>query len=114
MSKLTIHESLIPYIRKLTNKNELNIADFNDKNIIDKVNAAYKDAIKLYPTIKMFKFITYNIIKPFYGLKPLTKETIFEMLDKLFEDKKFINKISSSNPESEFFSVIKDIILYYL
>lgn len=114
MSKLTIHESLIPYIRKLTNKNELNIADFNDKNIIDKVNAAYKDAIKLYPTIKMFKFITYNIIKPFYGLKPLTKETIFEMLDKLFEDKKFINRISSSNPESEFFSVIKDIMPYYL
>ncbi len=113
MEKLEIHESLIPLIQKYTGKKELNPSLIEDNNLIRKVNAAYRDCYKYLPLISMFNFISYNIIREFYSIPPVDSKTRDKYLKMVLDDKDVRNKIINSNPESEFFSVIKDIIPYY-
>ena len=114
MDKLTIHESLIPYVVGLTGKKELNPTNFDDINIIRKVNATYLDCLKFYPRIKLFKFITYQIVSDFYNLKPLDPENEKEYLKEILDNRELRLKLMSGNPQSEFFSSLKDIIPLYI
>lgn len=112
MEKLNIPEELKKYIRKLTAKDELNPYDFNDQNIIEKINAAYQDCLKFYPRIKTFKLIAYNIIESSYHLPALEEDKTLEYIGKLLNDSELQNKLLNGNPESEFFSVLKDMLPY--
>ncbi len=114
MSVLSIHEKLIPYIQELTKKEKLDSSKYEDKNIIDKLNSAYYDCHLYYPTVNMFRFIAYNIIKREYSLNEIDDNTLNKYLTLVLEDKKLRNLIYHINPTSEFFSTIKDIIPFYL
>ncbi len=114
MVKLKIHESLLPYIEELTGKEKLDVFDFNDRAIIEKVNAAYEDTYTYLPKINVFLFITYRIISKFYDLKPISDKKCHEYVEMVLNDYNVRRKLYEINPKSEFFSVMKDIIPYYM
>ena len=111
---LDIHESLVPYIQELIKKDKLEPSNYEDRNIINKLNSAYLDCYLYYPTINMFKFIAYNIIRKSYSSKEVDDKTLNKYLTLILEDRRLRLLILRSEPTSEFFSTIKDIIPYYL
>ncbi len=111
--KLEIHESLLPFIQRLIKKDRLDPFIDQDRDIIDKLNKTYLDCYEFYPTIKIFEFISYIIISKYYKLKPLNFNVVRDNLELLLNNSSFTNRLIYSNPKSEFFSVIKDIVPYY-
>lgn len=118
MEELQIHKSLVEFILKLTKKRELNptIID-GDGNLIRRINTIYRDCLKYYSSINLFKKLTYLIVSDYYNLDQLThddKENLYSFLQKVIDDKDMRLKLMSGNPESEFFSVLKTIMPLYI
>ena len=117
MSELQIHESLIPFVDKLLHNRKLNPVDFTDRTIIRDINNSYIDCHNYLPTINTFKFIVYNIINSYtYNVfnKSINPKQRNKILSDILNNEDFRKKIMRAKPTSEFFSVIKDILPYYI
>ena len=117
MNELQIHESLIPFVEKLLHNRKLNPVDFTHKTVIRDINATYQDCHDFLPTINTFKFIVCNIVNSYilnvfnYSLTPKQRD---KYLNDILNNLDFRKKIFKGKPKSEFFSVIKDILPYYI
>lgn len=114
MIKLEIHESLIEYIRELTQKPQLDYMDLGNQEIAKQVNSLYEDCKYLTSSLNFFKFAVYNIVGQYYPLAKVDIEVTKRIMGKLLENKEFRKKLFSYQPKSEFFSVVKDLLEPYL
>jgi hypothetical protein len=76
----------------------------------DKVIRAYHDALNFEARENLTKFLIYQAVRDGYKLSPFPLEEALLYLNEILTDDKLMKKIVESNPHSEFYSVLKDII----
>lgn len=105
MEKLNIPDSLKDYVLRLSQKEDIIPTNFDDLNVIRKINTSFLDCHKYLPRLTPFKYITYEIIRKYYGLPKVPDELSNPIIKSIIDDVKF----TEEEPQSEFFAVLKDL-----
>lgn len=113
MEKLSIPQELKDYINSIINK-DIEHSELEIVEVIKRINITYKDCLKYIPKRKVFKYIIYTILEDFYDIYKMPKNLSNEIIEYIINYPDLIRKLSNSEPESEFFSVLKDMLPYYL
>lgn len=105
MEKLNIPDSLKDYVLRLAQKEDINATNFNDLNVIRKINATFLDCHAFLPRTTPFKYITYEIIRKYYGLEKIPNEIANPIIKTIINTVHF----TEEEPQSEFFAVLKGV-----
>jgi len=113
MEKVVIPKKYGDYINKIYLNNQLIDNDKNNYIVGEKIAEAYLDAERFDASEELIKFLFYQAVRFGYSnVKEYDKRYSFKFIDEILSNDDLKQKILTSDCNSEFYSVIKDIIPY--